>query len=149
MTATDPSLTRLASLMRVEDIGDAASLADDLGEILKHQLDADLAVDLPAIGTRRSLRDVMTDQQPPLDVVLAVKELGKALRTSKEHLLPREVGTVIYLAAVSVARARLGKRISSISDAALHRRLGWALAQPWIDAAVRSVCREGMDALRV
>ncbi len=126
MPSKPPDDTRLASLMTVDGAGLAVPLADDFGELLTHQLDVSAHGRPAATGSRATMRGVLTSKRPNIDLLRARRDFGKSMRNAKEQALPPEVGTAIYLAAVSVARSRLDQRITSLSDEELRRSLGWA-----------------------
>jgi hypothetical protein len=58
------------------------------------------------------------------------------------------VGTLLYYAAIAAARVRHGRSITRMGDSDLLRGLDWALRQPWVDPAVRTLIEDGAARLR-
>src|SRR4051794_26091530 len=95
--------------------------ADDLGAILSHQLDAPLGsiASLHEHASRfPTLRQLLLDDSPPMDALDRLKHFAKSATHSDDLGLPREVATVIYVAAIVAAR-RAGGSLSKLDDAAL------------------------------
>jgi hypothetical protein len=134
---------------------------EELGAILVHQCEASLARDLEPfvsdLAARladaaaedgpplRTFGDLLAHPRPPLELLDAVKQFARHCRTHPDGPLPEEIATVLYLAAIVAARVRLGERITSMDDAALRSALDWALGQPWLDPATRTLLDEPFE----
>jgi hypothetical protein len=141
---------RVAQLLAL-DGGGAAWRADELAAILRHQLDAHLAADLGEMPRRSeevSFAQLLSEPNPPLELLERVKRFGKAHKSTPDGALPAEVATVLYFASIVAARLRCGARISELEDAALLEGMEWALAQTWLDERCAHLFREGLAALK-
>jgi len=110
---------RLSSL--IEERGDPTALwsPDEMSDVLRHQLEAPLAVDLalldPEIDARlealrghvpappRTFGELLRHPRPPLDLLVLVKEFGKRGRTKADPAIPPEVATVLYVTSIILA----------------------------------------------
>jgi WD40 repeat protein/predicted Ser/Thr protein kinase len=159
----DLSKSDPASLARMMDL-DTGTKHDwhpeELGSILRHQLDSPLAFDLgnfapeskgtldvisPSTTTPlNTFGDLLRHPHPPLEVLKLVKEFAKANRNNSQSTLPPEIATVVYFAAIVVALMRCGQRITALDDDALRQGVEWVVAQPWIDELSRSLLRDAL-----
>ena len=98
--------------------------------------------DLPTIRT------LLRHERPPLDLLERVKFFGKANAAASDGDVPREVGLVLYYAAIAVARLRRQKRISRLTDARLRQSLEWMLEQAWVPGDLKAVVRKATEALQ-
>ena len=146
-----------------EALADETWSADELASILKHQLSASLQSDLfkampdetiagDSIAEHQaflegSYRDLLSHIAPPLALLRLVKDYAKTCRSRRRGLIPDDVATVLYYAAIVAARVRLSENITSISDQSLRRGLKWALAQPWLDSHLRALFSAAMGGL--
>jgi WD40 repeat protein len=159
----DLSKSNPASLARMMDL-DTDTKHDwhpeELGSILRHQLESPLGFDLgnfapeskealKAIGPSATIPlntfgDLLRHPHPPPEVLKLVKEFAKANRNNLQSTLPPEVATVVYFAAIVVGLMRCGQRITALDDQALRQGVEWVLAQPWIDDFSRPLFREAL-----
>jgi hypothetical protein len=114
----------------------------ELGEILAHQLS------MPATGesfgntnqpvgqSGPTLRQLLTDSKPSLDVLRTVHRAAKADCSSDTALLPRDVALVIYYACIASALVHMNQRISDLDDAKLKQAFSWSLKRKWLDAGL-------------
>ena len=156
---SDPS--RLAPLLESVAGGAAPSLAwgpDELAAVLRHQLAVPLRLDLgeplTALSRRleesvayrglagKTLGQLLHDPHPPAGALELVKQFAKAHRTRRDGLLPREVATVLYYAAILVARTRCGVRLSTLDDRVLRDGAAWAAGLAWVDDDTRAMFAE-------
>jgi WD40 repeat protein/serine/threonine protein kinase len=133
---------------------------DELGSILRHQLDSPLGFDLGNFAPEskevldvispsatiplNTFGDLLRHPHPPLEVLKLVKEFAKANRNNSQSTLPPEIATVIYFAAIVVALMRCGQRITTLDDNALRQGVEWSVAQPWIDELCHSLFRDAL-----
>jgi hypothetical protein len=127
--------------------------------VLRHQLAAPLADELsspicgaegraePLVGLDPSLEtfdDLFHHANPPLDLLKRTKNFAKSCRANPD-LLPPEVSTVIYYAALVLARQHHGVSITELPDELLEQGIKWALAQSWLDERTKSIFRRGIE----
>lgn len=154
----DTDSKRLAGLIGNDDVGERIWTADELAEILRHQLTTPLHIDLANIGgtagklaktaeTRglllQSFGDLLRHKRPPVALLKTMKDFAKACRIGSESALPHEISTVLYYASILVAMMRCSRRITRLDKAALLDATQWALEQPWLDDTLRDIFREG------
>jgi hypothetical protein len=167
-TVTDEPVYRNLDLVRrvVEPGADAERFwsADELGQILAHQLFAPLAVDLqivgridaaraaelgasatPPIGT---FRDALLHPEPHIGILATIKQFAEVELHSPEKSLPHDVALLLYDAAIVAARLRCGARITSLPDTKLIESLTHLLAEAWLEPGVRTLLRDGLIAVR-
>jgi hypothetical protein len=146
---------------------------DELGQILKHQLEAPLLFDLgtshdPATGgPARAARadedapvaadpggtevsnfgELFLHARPPLPLLRLTKRFAKTSDRRQTNPLPEEVATVLYYAAIVAALLRHGQRISRVSESTLREGVDWVLQQPWLSAALRGLFDEAHAAI--
>jgi hypothetical protein len=127
----------------------------DLAAMLRHQWSAPLCPDLERVAPGAASRaqplaaaaappihtfgDLLFHPQPPLELLVLLKEFGKAAPDAQEHPLPHELGAFFYHAAIALARQRHGRAISSISEDRLNEALRWATVQPWLGEGARAL----------
>jgi hypothetical protein len=161
LNTTEPRL--LANLMAVDERTPQAWGADDLGPILRHQLDAPMEADLRAldaeIGNKldkwnasvnppiKTLHDLFAHPRPPVELLRLAKDFVKTLRNDRQNQFPEEVATVLYFASIAVALLRCRQRITNLGDDALQRSFEWASIQPWVDESLRELLREALNSI--
>ncbi len=145
-------------------LGDAETwCAEDLGPILRMELDEPLSVDLADMKplraerlrrlceahhlTIRSIADVLLHPHPPVDFLILFKQYLKAHRHDPASDKPPEVAWVLYLACIVAAMLRCQRQITMLTPEALRGHLRWALAQTWIDPRLAALLREGLEHL--
>ena len=149
----DDSHSDLSWVLGPEDEGFPGWSAGELEEILKHQLETFLAVDignrllepdraLAGSGSFQGLRsmkfgELLLHPRPPVEALDLVKDLAKARRNDPEGLLPPEVATVLYYGSICAAALRHGIRISTLDRGALRAGLEWALSREWVTGPIR------------
>ena len=135
----------------------------ELGAILEHQLSAPLECDLSHLEKDLARRldeldsapgkpiktfaDLLHHPHPPVELLELTKRFAKACRTRRDGPLPGEIATVLYFLSIAVALAKCDRRITKMDDQSLRYSLDWALKQPWLDASVRELLREGQAAI--
>ena len=153
----------LSRMMDLDAIGAPNWRPEELADILRHQLSAPLLFDLKRLGgdegrrledmTRgggprlESFGDALHHPSPPVELLRMIKDFTKSSRTQPDGPLPADVATLLYYAAIGVARLRCGVRITELDDQRLRRGLSWAVAQPWADEATKRVLNEAVSAV--
>ena len=136
----------LARLLNIDERRQGRWNADELGQVLLHQLRAPLLFDLASItstgpnvtvaketgGQPASFGELFRHPQPPIELLQLVKEFAKTSDQRENSPLPPEISTVLYYAAILSARLRLNEQISNLSPEALQDGVRWALKQAWL-----------------
>jgi hypothetical protein len=151
---TNPRL--IIQMLRPDTAPGSTWQPPDLAGVLRHQLVkplADVAATLPAATpaderSRRkplpptgqppqTLRDLFAHPQPPLELLEIVKRHGRkqAQRTSQGW--PKDVGSVIYFAAIAAALVRHGRRITKSDDDVLRLGFQRMLSFVWVEPPLR------------
>lgn len=128
---------------------------DELAAVMRHQLSAPVRVDLAEFDRGlaakvenlaaaqglllSSFDDLLKHQNPPVELLIAVKSFAKACRRSPDSRIPHPVASVLYYACIAAAMLRCDRRITTLTDAELHKGIEWALAQTWIDKGVQDL----------
>jgi hypothetical protein len=144
---------RLAEMLSLDQRVGQIWQPEELAAILRHQLGARLDVDLGdlseayAIATPQgeagrlrwevTFGELLSHPKPALPLLERAKRFAKACKSHPDGPLPTEVATVLYFACIIVAQLRCGKRISALDDESLIAGMEWALAQNWLDEAIR------------
>ncbi|HZK80546.1 MAG TPA: hypothetical protein VFC46_05745 [Humisphaera sp.] len=162
-TLSNASTQSLAGLMGMNGEEPTRWAPAELGAVLRHQLAAPLEFDLRTIapggektitdltaaitsGPRpRSFGDLVVHPLPPLDLLRLMKDFSRSGRDTDS--LPKEVATVLYYTAISLALLRHSVRITELDNRALVKSIGWCLSQSWVDASVAAVLAEMRDKL--
>jgi hypothetical protein len=145
----------LAALMALDGAAGRLWEPGELSAILRHQLAAPLEMDLAMAGLTtaekvspasappgdpiRSFGDLLHHRDPPIELLVLVKDFAKAARQDPSVGLPGEVAGILYFASIVVARRRWAKRITRLDDEEVEDGVRWALAEPWVDEATRSL----------
>ena len=162
MQQPDPGRAEPDSLARLLDLNDEALWEPgELGDVLRHQLDAPVDFDLSRLGpapgeTLRSIhqsgmapihsfRDLFDHEKPPVSLLKWTKQFARSCRSREEGGLPDEVATVLYFLAIVTAMTKCEKRISGLDDESLKYGLRWALRQRWLDGPTRRILQRGLE----
>ncbi len=152
---------KLAKLLSPQDSTATLYEGADLAVILRHQLDAPIAeeLSLPICGAEdrstpmenldpslKTFGDLLTHPYPPVDLLKRAKDFAKSCRANP-NLLPLEVATLLYYAAIAAAQVRHHQKITDMDDPALRMGLNWAIAQPWLDGSLRPMFQDAIDLL--
>ena len=146
---------RLSRIFDAADPGVGDWLPEELGPVMRFQLEAPLVDDLCGNSTEvrarverlaaaakppiRTFSDLLFHPAPPLELLVMVKDFAKAVRSEGDGRLPAEVATVLYYAAIAAALAHGHKKISELDDSTLRAGVNWALAWPWLDDKIREL----------
>jgi len=76
-----------------------------------------------------------------------VRTFAKSAMSQTDAGLPYEVAAILYYGAIASALLRCESRITQMDDVSLRRGVQWALEQPWIDAGLRDLFKQGDDKL--
>src|SRR5206468_3470867 len=79
-----------------------------------------------------TFRELYESPDPPLKLLELTKLFAKANQDVPESPIPRQIAVVLYYLSIAAALTRCGKRITSLSDAALEKGFKWALRQQWV-----------------
>jgi hypothetical protein len=138
---------------------------DELGEILRHQLEAPLLFDLGTSESRfrdereaaapsepdaspvSSFGELFVHPRPPLRLLRLTKRFAKTSDRRDVNPLPEEVTTVLYYAAIVAALLRHGERISRVSDDTLREGIDWVLRREWVAGPLRGLFADARSAL--
>jgi hypothetical protein len=138
---------------------------DELGEILRHQLEAPLLFDLgssssgthftdeqgapvePDASGVSSFGELFLHPRPPLPMLRLTKRFAKTSDRRTANPLPEEVATVLYYAAIVAALLRHGERISRVSDSTLREGTDWVLEREWVGGPLRGLFEEARSAM--
>lgn len=148
----------LAKLMELDADNRGLWRPEELGAILRHQLDSPLVADLrldevvetevggkpPERASLQTFSELFHNPQPPIHLLRLTKEFGKKNRSNPNSALPHEIATVLYFVSIFIALLRCGERITSLDNASLRRGAEWIIAQNWVDEATRSIVRESL-----
>jgi hypothetical protein len=132
-------------LARLLDVGsDAAWLAEESAEILRHQLAAPLLPDIAqspgaeagrlkrwvnGCGNAATFGEQLTGQRSNPELLRAIKDFAKHARNEETSPLRGAPAMVLYYAAIAAALARCGQRITQLSDAELREGISWCMQQ--------------------
>jgi hypothetical protein len=130
--------------------------AEELREVLSHQLRAALVYDLGSAGMLRDAEalgqqgvrtfgDLMRHASPPVDLLRLAKDYFKSSLVSEDGPLPPDVARLLYYGAIGVAGLRHDQSISSLTKEELTRGLKWAAARDWADEQTRAVLGEALE----
>jgi len=146
---------RLARLLRLDDDDDPVGQwrVNELGAILRHQLDSPLTPDL-AVPNRseksiRTFGDLLQHPHPPLRSLTLLKDFAKAQCHHPRGVLPPEVMTVLYYASIVAARLHAHQRITGLSDHELCSGIASLMDQSWLEEDTRTLLTEGLAELRM
>jgi hypothetical protein len=142
LDSTDPP--RLARILGVSEVTPDILSDQELATILEHQLRTPLMVDVTDTDAQITFGELLTAQNPRLDLLDRVRRFAKACKIHPDGPLPAEVGTVLYLASILKALVACGERISALGDAELSGGVHWALQQAWVSGPVRQLLEAGV-----
>lgn len=151
---SDPPLTRLASVLAIDDAAGNLFTDAELADVLMHQLRAPVALDLDVadLADRAWVEPMLRDCDPPIETLIElwrhaapppevlslVKRFARQCRREGDSHLPDEVATVVYFVSISVAR-RLGFRITDLAADDVQSGVGWVSEQSWVPGEVKAL----------
>ena len=141
----------------------AAWRAEDLADILRHQLSTPVVLDLRelASATDETLHlvdrpqgvmlgtfdDLLHEPRTPPDLLRLAKDFAKSADARLDDPLPPEIATALYYAVIAAALVHHGQRITDLGGQPLHRGMGWVLARPWVDERTKSLLQKALCVL--
>ena len=88
----------------------------------------------------RTFQELFAHPEPPVDALRMSKDRFKEMAgTTAERRPDQEVGLLLYLLAILVARVRLKVVISRLPDAELIGGIRWALGLEWLDGKTKEL----------
>ncbi len=150
---------KLLKLMSLDETAPDSWRAEEMPTMLRHQLSALIERDLgsadaggaelerltgaateAAVAGIKTFEELFHHRQPPLGLLKRTKDLFKAMagRAQKDSLEYR-LAYVLYLLSISVARIRLGEKITNLTDGELVGCIDWAEKQAWLDGGTREL----------
>ena len=161
MSGPDPYKSDSRQVAKLMDLGAAGERlwrTEELEAILRHQLSAAVQFDLARIdqslaGKLRNLTeaeglllhsfsDLLHHPNPPVELLILLKDFAKACRNHPDSPLPEEIATLLYFASIAVAMMRACRRITALDDEALRDGVQWLTNQTWLDDKTRSLLQE-------
>jgi len=147
---------RLAGLMDIEpDQREWGS--DEKAAIWRHQMSAPMGVDLGNLGAAAapklkslclsegllisSFRELIQHPNPPVELLIVVKDFAKLMRKHPHSPLPPDVSVALYYACVAAALVTSDERLAGVSEAELLRGLEWLASLDWVDQDVRALAQ--------
>jgi DNA-directed RNA polymerase specialized sigma24 family protein len=137
--------------------------ADDLGPILRHQLDMPLQMllsDEPSTWAKvselrhqvappiKTVRELIHHKQPPLELLRAVKRWCKRRIAVQDQTLPSDVTLVLYLTTIAVALRRHSKLITSMAEAQVKARFAAVVSHAWLPNDLREEIAKAIELLK-
>ena len=154
---------RLAELLEVDGSRDRVWRDDELAAVYRHQLSAGIRCDLAGLNARlaeqvnllasstdlilKSYADLFYHPNPPVELLILVKDFAKRCRLSPDSALPPAIASVLYYQSIACALVRCRRRISKLSDDELREGLRWGLSRPWLDESTATLFRECVGCL--
>ena len=158
----DESQTRLLAKM-LDSSGPQVSTwqDEDLRGLFQHQLDTSLAsaFEYPESGESPTLTqlgkssvppivtfaDLLKHDQPPLELLHAMRRMARRSAKETSGAIPDEIASVLYFAAIAVARVRLGERISRSDDNVLRYGFEIMMRRAWIGKDLTEVFGQSLE----
>jgi hypothetical protein len=124
--------------------------SEDRRCMLKHQLDAQLLIDLgdtaemqfPAFS---SFRDVVQAQRPPEELLRLIKHFAKGTVRDADTRSLREVATVLYYVALSQAKLAGYAEMSALPGEDFVAGIRSLLNEGWLDRDVRALLERAIS----
>ena len=147
----------LSTLLEFREVRRHRWFPDELDAMLRHQLDAPLHLGLGTFSgeaahlLRRSdpqhdpmltLRQLLCDESPSLELLRLVKRFAKSCRSDPDHPLPGEIVMLLYYTSIAAALVRAGESISDLPPTALLRGVRWISKRTWVSPDVGALLRD-------
>jgi hypothetical protein len=143
-------------LLSLAGESDSEWLPEDLANLWRHKIRASLQMELTETLPEKSMgkfdpswpgtfEELVKHPSPPLELLKLVKNMAKARRVQVGF--PSDMATALYHAAIAVALARHGVRITELDDAALSSGFQWTIRLPWLDQSTRQIVEIAINRL--
>lgn len=139
---------QLAKLISIDGSSPLSWTEDDLRASLTELLDSKLGEILrnaapPGSGAETSLTvlDFLSQPHPSLPSLNGLKAFAKAAQSGRDVAFSRDVGIVLYYAAIIAAQNRLHQRLTQLSDEELQVGIEWMLSRTWLDERLKPLVR--------
>ncbi|HEV8291073.1 MAG TPA: hypothetical protein VGP94_04095 [Tepidisphaeraceae bacterium] len=145
----DPSTNlsdALSELIAFDAQGRAIWPAKQLEMMLQQPL-ADFEILLQIQTPIGSVRELLEHANPPIDLLMAVKELSKRHRKDQRSNLPPEMALLLYYGSIAAAMVRCGQKISKLRDDDLRNGFTWAIKEQWVPEKVCELFRQALSKL--
>jgi hypothetical protein len=155
--------TALLAMLNMSGKSPHVWLPQELAAILRHELQAPLALALGAYAAEadnmirqlsdtnpppESLESVLLQPRPSVEILNVVKKFAKSSSLEGvEDGMPREIALLLYFLSIALARARCQTRLSELPDEAVMNGLQWMLGQNWVADSIRSLASEALNHL--
>ena len=150
----------VSALLEVSRIGPQQWTAEDMRDLLAHQLQmplADLATAVPAASACRYLENnrlatvasLFADQQPPIEVLDAVKTFSRQQTRRSVDGLPTDISSAVYFACIAAAQVRLGQSITKSDNRVLEIGYRSLVGRPWLDRGLRELLTQALAGLKI
>lgn len=156
-------ITFMSDLLDLDETTNRAWLPDEVGAVLRHQLNAPIEFDLSELDDISSDRvarlaaahgllvksflDVFQHQNPPVELLILTKQFAKRHSQARRSPLPKQVAMVLYYLSILTARVRLGQHISSLDDKRLCAGIERILKEGWVDETTKALLANGLEVL--
>lgn len=150
----DIDKTDSRALSRLLDIGNEEShlwTEDELAAMLRHQLEAPLAIDLKSVAADienqlselrgqddkplSTFADALFHPNPPLVLTTLIKEFAKQLRDNQ--VLNDDIASFLYVAAICAAIGNGDRSMTSLENDTILDNIRQLLSLPWLDERAR------------
>lgn len=151
----------LSILMEKTGCADELWSERDLGAILRHQLSSPMEFSLDDLSQGqfnrleviaqsrqlllRSFSELLLHEQPPLELLIRMKDFAKRQDIHPDSALPKDVCGVLYFAAISAALVRHQRCITSLDRASLRRGFQWGASREWVPEPIRALLRTACE----
>ncbi|MBC7816388.1 MAG: sigma-70 family RNA polymerase sigma factor [Planctomycetaceae bacterium] len=137
-------LSDLFALDVIPSDGEATALENLLAMPMSQLLN-----DVPQMAWRdRTLRELFHDTAPPLELLQAMKQLGRSYADTGTGDLSN-AGATLYFLAIATALARHKQRITTSDDIVLHQGLLLLSRLPWCEEFMSTTINKCLRRLRV
>lgn len=153
----------LAEMLVLGEEKDHLWEAEDLGDLLRHQLSQPLGALLPdtrgpsptaardachsAEFPLETFQDLLRHPQPPLELLEAAKRWARENAKDEQNAVPAEISTVLYLASIAAALVHHHRRITKSDDDVVRYGFKLMLERPWLDEAIRDLLQQALTCL--
>ena len=154
---------KLAQMMDLEGPDLEPWGADELGAILRHQLQTPMLFDLEGSDSqiqrnlqalvdfhghlKRSFGSVLHQPDNPAELLVLIKEFAKAMLAHPDSAMPSPIAEVLYYTSIAAALVWRNHWISQLGADELAACFQRIAAQPWVDEATHEILRAAIEKL--